>query len=238
MIDVKTLARLAARRAFSEIGALAALFVFGLGALAFIHIAEEMVEGETHMFDRAILLAVRDWPQPAWAQQVMGDLTALGGYAVLTLLVAGVALYLVAAGKHAAAFTVIGAVLSGALLSESLKMGFARPRPELVEHWAAVHSMSFPSGHAMLSAVTYLTLGVLLARVHARRRIKVLAISYGVALTLIVGLSRIYLGVHWPTDVLAGWAMGAAWAALWWLIAWRLQRSSLIEGDAETAVKP
>ncbi len=217
-------------RARSEIGALAALGVLALGGLAFAVIADEATEGETHVFDRAILLALRvpgdpDNPVgPPWFELAVSDITSLGGYMVLTLIVASVAIYLLVAGKWRNAVVVAGAAISGSLLSQMLKAGFARPRPDLVPQLAEVHSMSFPSGHAMVSAVIYLTLGALLARFHQRRRHKALVMIYAVLITMLVGASRIYLGVHWPTDVLAGWCLGAAWAALWWLIAWRLLR--------------
>jgi undecaprenyl-diphosphatase len=98
------------------------------------------------------------------------------------------------------------------------KLGFARPRPELVPHGAEVYTHSFPSGHAMLSAVIYLTLGVMLASAQEDRRIKFYVLSLAVLLTVLVGMSRVYLGVHWPSDVLAGWALGASFACLGWLL--------------------
>lgn len=221
--------------ALSEIGATVALGVIALGGLAFALVADEALEGDARAFDEAILLALREAGDtsnpvgPPWLEHAMLDITALGGYVVLTLLVTGAAVYLLAASKRGAAMLVVGAVGSGTLLSESLKLGFARPRPDLVAHLAEVQSASFPSGHAMISAITYLTLGVLLTRAHARRSTKVIVMAYAIALTLLIGFSRVYLGVHWPTDVLAGWALGAAWAAVWWLLAWRLQRRGKVE---------
>jgi undecaprenyl-diphosphatase len=226
------------RLALSEIGAVIAIGIAALGALAFMMIADEALEGDTHAFDTSILMALREPGDaenpigPDWLADVMADVTALGGNAVLTLLVVGVVVYLLSVGKRGTALLVGGAVGSGAILSAFLKLGFDRPRPDLVAHLAHAYSSSFPSGHAMLSAVTYLTLGVLLARAHERRRTKIIVMTYGVTLTVLIGLSRIYLGVHWPTDVMAGWALGAAWAALWWLIAWQLQRRGRIEQPA------
>lgn len=226
------------RLALSEIGAVIAMGVVALGALAFMAIADEALEGDTHAFDESILLALREPGDasnpigPAWLADMMADLTALGGIAVLTLLVVGVVVYLLSVGKRGTALLVGGAVGSGAILSALLKLGFDRPRPDLVAHLSHAYSSSFPSGHAMLAAVTYLTLGVLLARAHERRRTKIIVMIYGVTLTVLIGLSRIYLGVHWPTDVMAGWALGAAWAAVWWLIAWWLQRRGKIEQPA------
>jgi undecaprenyl-diphosphatase len=223
------------RRLTSEIGGVVALAVAAGGALLFIHVADEMREGDTRGFDQSVLLAIRGADRPAWVQDVAADITSLGGYAVLTLLVIGVGLYLVMAGKRGGALLMLGALISGAVLSEALKFGFARPRPDLVDHWTHAYSSSFPSGHAMLSAVAYLTLGVLLARVHEKRRVKALVLFYAAALTILIGLSRIYLGVHWPTDVIAGWALGAAWASLWWLAAIALQRAHVVEGEEDEA---
>ena len=226
------------RLALSEIGTVIAIGIAALGALAFKMIADEALEGDTHAFDTSILMALREPGDaenpigPDWLADVMADVTALGGNAVLTLLVVGVVVYLLSVGKRGTALLVGGAVGSGAILSTFLKLGFDRPRPDLVAHLSHAYSSSFPSGHAMLSAVTYLTLGVLLARAHERRRTKIIVMTYGVTLTVLIGLSRIYLGVHWPTDVMAGWALGAAWAALWWLIAWQLQRRGRIEQPA------
>jgi undecaprenyl-diphosphatase len=226
------------RLALSEIGAVVAMGIVALGALAFMAIADEALEGDTHAFDESILLALREPGDasnpigPAWLADMMADLTALGGTAVLTLLVVGVVFYLLSVDKRGTALLVGGAVGSGAILSALLKLGFERPRPDLVAHLSHAYSSSFPSGHALLSAVTYLTLGVLLARAHERRRTKIIVMTYGVTLTVLIGLSRIYLGVHWPTDVMAGWALGAAWAAAWWLIAWQLQRRGKIEQPA------
>jgi undecaprenyl-diphosphatase len=230
------------RLALSEIGAVIAMGIAALGAFAFMAIADEALEGDTHAFDESILKALREPGEasnpigPAWLADMMADmmadLTALGGIAVLTLLVVGVVFYLLSVGKRGTALLVGGAVGSGAILSALLKLGFDRPRPDLIAHLSHAYSSSFPSGHAMLSAVTYLTLGVLLARAHERRRTKIIVMTYGVTFTVLIGLSRIYLGVHWPTDVMAGWALGAAWAAVWWLIAWQLQRRGKIEQPA------
>jgi undecaprenyl-diphosphatase len=130
---------------------------------------------------------------------------------------------------------VIGAVCGGMMLSTALKMGFERPRPDLVPHATRVYTASFPSGHAMLSATAYLTLGALLARVEKLRRIKAFFLGLAVCLTLLIGISRVYLGVHWPSDVLAGWADGAAWASLCWFAALQLQRRGQVEKPGETS---
>ena len=217
-------------RARSEIGALIAFAVAAVGILAFAGIADATVEGESRAFDESILLALRtpgdanDPIGPAWFDLAMNDITSLGGVIILSLISLSVVVYLFMQGKWKNAVVVAGASASGVILSETLKVGFARPRPDLVPQLVEVHSLSFPSGHAMLSAVIYLTLGALLARFHKRKRERALIMLYAVLITMLVGASRVYLGVHWPTDVLAGWALGAAWAALWWLFAWGVLR--------------
>jgi len=134
-------------------------------------------------------------------------------------------------GKRHSALFVLLAVASGTALSYLLKTGFDRPRPDLVAQLADVHTFSFPSGHAMGSAITYLTIGAVIVRTERKRLLKIYVLLLAIGLTLIVGLSRIYLGVHWPTDVLAGWALGSAWALLCWLVALWLQRRGEIEPD-------
>jgi len=137
--------------------------------------------------------------------------------------------FLLLVKKGGAAILVIVSVVGGALLSVALKAGFDRPRPNLIPHAVQVYSGSFPSGHAMLATVTYLTLGALLARVQTQRRVKAYLLSLAVLLSVLIGASRVYLGVHWPTDVLAGWCVGAAWALLCTSVALWLQRRGAIE---------
>jgi len=127
------------------------------------------------------------------------------------------------AGKHAVASLMLSAVIGGIVLNDLLKIAFARARPDFVTHMARVFTMSFPSGHATLSAITYLTIGALLARSQPSFTLRLYFMSLAAFLTVIVGVSRIYLGVHYPTDVLAGWCMGAAWATGCWMIMTRLQ---------------
>lgn len=208
---------------------LAALLAAAAGLWAFIALSEEVGEGELHTLDRAILLAMRNPADPSdplgprWFEEFMRDLTGLGGHGVLGLVLLAVCSYLLLAGLRRTAASVLASGLSGMLLSWLLKGLFDRPRPDLVPHGAYVLSPSFPSGHAMLSALVYLTLAALVARQLPHRRLRLHVVCVAVVLTLLVGVSRVYLGVHWPSDVLAGWAVGAAWALAWWGIAQALR---------------
>ena len=139
----------------------------------------------------------------------------------MTLLVAA---YLVAAKRSATAAFVIGAVAGGAILSSLLKIAFERARPVIVTHLVGVTSPSFPSGHALNASVTYLTLGMLLAKTEQNRAVRIYLISTAILLSVLVGCSRLYLGVHWPSDVLAGWCVGSAWALICSLAAEHFQR--------------
>lgn len=210
----------------------------------FARLAGEMAEGETRAFDHALLLALRDPLNPAhplgptWLEEVMRDFTALGGTAVLALITLTVIAYLILASRRGTALMVGLSVAGGTVLSNALKWGFDRPRPNLVPHGMAVYSPSFPSGHAMMSAAVYLTIGALLARSEQRVRMRVFLLSVAAVLTLLVGFSRIYLGVHWPTDVMAGWLAGAAWASFCWLVMLWMQRMGRVEAEGPNANGP
>lgn len=202
--------------------------------LAFLGLGELVSRGATEAFDRAVLDMFRtpgnpaDPRGPAWFEEFMRDLTALGSFAGLGVLFISVVLYLLFDRKRAAAAWVTVSVLGGTGISTLLKMGYDRPRPDIA-HSARVFTSSFPSGHAMLSAVTFLTLGALLARTRASRRLRIYFVTMAVALTVIVGVSRIYLGVHFPTDVLAGWCVGAAWAGFCFIVMTWLQKQGRVE---------
>ena len=157
-------------------------------------------------------------------------MTALGGVTVLVLVTLSSIVYLVMARRPRMALLVLVSVVGAQLLSTALKHGFDRPRPELVPHGSYVYTASFPSGHAAMAAVTYLTLGALLARAQPERRLKAFILGLAILITLLVGFSRVYLGVHWPTDVLAGWTLGAGWAALVGMVARMLQARGAIRG--------
>ena len=210
------------------------LVVFGATSL-FIKLADEVREGETADFDQRVVQALRDPDNPRmprgpwWLVEAGKDITALGGSTVLTLVTLAAAGYLLLLGKSRAMCLMLLAVTTGALLSNVLKMVFARERPPTGSDLVNVITYSFPSGHSMLSAVVYLVLGAILAETEPRRIIRLYFLGLAVVLTVLIGISRVYLGVHYPTDVLAGWTMGLAWALLWWLIGRFLQRRGEVE---------
>lgn len=214
-----------------EVGPIAVLGVIALGLWGFMSLADEVAENETHAFDRAVLTWLRQPSDPSvpvgpdWLLNSMIDITALGGYTVLTLLTLAAAAYRAVLKDYLTALVIVAAIGSGALLTSLLKFGFNRARPDLVEHLTHAASSSFPSGHATQAAIAFLTLGALMARAQPDRRLKSLVLSVAILLTILVGISRVYLGVHWPTDVLGGWCLGAAWAALWWLVLRRIKHT-------------
>lgn len=217
-------------------------FVILLTALAlcsglwiFLVVTDEVMEKEPHRMDNQILVALRTAADPskpigpAWVKPVALDITALGSAAVLTLIVLLICGYLALERKFTAAFLILFATGTGALLSNTLKYAVNRDRPTVVPHLAEFSRMSFPSGHSMLSAVVFLTLAVLLAQTVDQRRSKIYLICAALLLAFLVGLSRLILGVHYPTDVLAGWTAGTVWALLCWLAAARLQSKGLFQ---------
>lgn len=218
-----------------ERGTVVLVALISTGFWCFFELADDVLEDETEAFDRSVLLALRtegdpsDPIGPRWFEDVVRDVTALGGGAVVTFLTLAVMGFLFLEGKSHAAWFVALAVAGGGFLSTSLKGLIGRPRPDLVPHAAYVMTESFPSGHSLISAVAYLTLGALVARTHPRLAVKAYALLLAVLLAILVGASRVYLGVHWPTDVLAGWALGGSWALLCWLVAAWLQRRGRIE---------
>jgi undecaprenyl-diphosphatase len=199
----------------------------------FLALASEVMEGDTTALDTTILKALRraDDPSqpigPGWLQGVMLDLTALGGPTVLWLVVLSVVGFLLLQERYRTAVVVMATAASGDLLNFVLKNLFLRPRPEIVPYLRDVSgTTSFPSGHAMESAIIYLTLGAILMQLAERRLTKIYCIGMGVFLTFLVGVSRVYLGVHYPTDVVAGWMFGFFWASLCWIIAKRFERET------------
>ncbi|MEZ5834793.1 MAG: phosphatase PAP2 family protein [Geminicoccaceae bacterium] len=241
MRRIASFARWTISRARREFGLLALMALLAGSMWLFIGIADEVSEGDTRAVDKAILLSLRtpgdpgDPLGPGWVEELGRDATAMGGVGVLTFITVASVIYLILAQRKRTALFVAVAISSGIALSLLLKAGFNRPRPDLVPHGSIVYTTSFPSGHSMMSALVYLTLGALVANLQPRRRLKVYVLSLAILITIAVGVSRVYLGVHWPTDVLAGWAAGATWAMLSCMVALWLQRLRKVEPVTMTA---
>lgn len=221
-----------------ELPVLIALFTIMLSLWGFAFLTTVALQQEPHEFDRALLLSMRNAADlsdplgPPWVEEIGRDFTALGGNAILILLTLAVIGYLLLDKKPRIVVVVLIATLGALTANNLLKKAIDRNRPDLVPHGSHVYTASFPSGHSMLAASTYLTLGALLARLQRRRIIKAYILLVCIGITLLVGISRVYLGVHWPSDVLAGWAAGAGWALSCWLLARWLQANHQVEGEA------
>lgn len=224
-----------------DTGLITVFLIAAVALAAFLKLASEVAQGHTMAFDRMLIEGLRqstDAENPAgapWLRRVMVDLTALGGGPLLTVITATVVAYLLVVKKWKTAAFLTVAIAGGGAANELLKSFFLRARPDLVVHLTDSYSTSFPSGHAMNSALTYLTLAALLARTQKSHRIRVFFILVAVALTLAIGFSRVYLGVHWPTDVIAGWCVGAAWALIFAVLAHAFQRRNQIERPGDSA---
>lgn len=222
-----------------ELGVLIGIAAMAAGSLGFVLLASEVMEGETKSFDEKILLAMR---KPGNPQEPIGsqavreaarDVTALGGITVLTFITLAVGGFLILDRKGKLAVFVFVSITSGMLASTLLKDLVDRPRPDAVYRSVYASNSSFPSGHSMMSGLTYWTLGALLARSRKSKRMKAYFLVVATMITIPVGVTRVYLGVHWPTDVLAGWTAGAVWALLCWLCVRLLQRRHAIEPPSE-----
>ncbi|WP_333573587.1 phosphatase PAP2 family protein [Sphingomonas sp.] len=181
-------------------------------------------------FDPALLLAFRTPGDlatpigPAWLLQSAIDISALGGYTVLWLAGAATLIFLFAFGKRSEALLLGGSLVGASTINALLKLFLHRSRPDVVPHLAHVSSASFPSGHAMISAAVYLTLGMMVAQTQTSRWARAYLLGFAVLLVLLIGCSRVFLGVHWPSDVLAGWCFGAIWALCMFALNARLHR--------------
>ena len=197
-----------------------------IGAAGFATLAVVVSGGFADALDRRVLLALRGADGaargPDWFVESVSDVTALGGYPVIGLAVLFALAALAVARQRAAIAFLVGAIVGGSVLSTALKLVFARGRPDLVEHLDRTFTSSFPSAHAMVSMLAWLTLAAVLVRFVRGDRLRVLVIAGAMVLSVLIGASRVYLGVHWPSDVLAGWSAGLAWAGACWLVAHRL----------------
>jgi undecaprenyl-diphosphatase len=206
------------------------LLLIALGAWGFINVAEEVMEGDTRRFDEWVLRTLRapgdlhDPIGPDWIMELGRDVTALGSTGILVFFTVAVAGYLWLDRKQGIMLLLLAATSSGLLVSSALKSWFQRPRPDIVPKFADVWTTSFPSGHSLMAAVVYLTLGALLSSTVRSRSLKIYVLFLSILLAVAVGASRVYLGVHYPSDVLAGWCAGLSWALLCRVIAHWLQR--------------
>jgi undecaprenyl-diphosphatase len=198
-------------------------FLFVSSALVFVHIAEEFLEGETAQSDRAILLVFRtpgDFSVPIgppWLLQSAIDISALGGFTVIFLVTAVASGFVILAGRWRALVILLASIGGASLLNELLKAHFDRARPNIATHLAQSWSSSFPSGHAMISTAAYLTIAAIVSETQPSRPVRIYLIVLATLLAVLIGVSRIYLGLHWPSDVVAGWAGGAAFALCFWI---------------------
>jgi undecaprenyl-diphosphatase len=212
--------------------------------LGFAGLSDSVFDGDTQQFDERVVRSLRraDNPAlpigPAWLHGAALDITALGSLSVLGVVVAAIVGYMLLQGMRRTALFVLAASVGAWVLNSVLKEIFERPRPELVPHLREVLTLSFPSGHAMTSAAVYLTLGALLMRVADRRATRIFCMAFAMLLAGLIGVSRVYLGVHYPTDVLAGWLVGLSWALLCWLVERALERRTLVADARHTGLDP
>lgn len=218
-----------------EIKVLIVLLILFFSGLIFLEIADEISEGETKEFDQSIIEFFRseeDHSIPAgsyWVTEFMTDITSLGGGTVLALITIFVSIFLILQKRYDTLWLLLAATAGGALLSLGLKEIYGRERPNLIFRLVTVSSLSFPSGHSMMSAVFYLTQAAIISRFQRSWKIRIYIIGVALFLTIIIGFSRVYLGVHYPTDVIGGWTIGLAWASLCWSITWYLQRRKTLK---------
>ena len=218
----------------------AALILGGLILLflvnAFLELADDVGDGETHGTDMAILMLLREAGNPReavgpeWLESGVRDITALGSAPILIFVTLAACGFLAFRRQLHGLLVLSVSMAGGWAATIALKGVFARPRPDLVELPSHV-SHSFPSGHSMMSALVYLTLGFIVSRFVKPFWFKLYILVLAVGLTFMVGLSRIFLGVHYPSDVVAGWMAGLAWAGFCLLIAEWLQRRGQVEPE-------
>ena len=221
--------------ATKEIKMLLLLLTLFLSLLIFINIGNLVTEGTTEHFDESIIKYFRAEGNnskpagPGFLNESMRDITSLGGETVITIITIFVIGFLILQKRYNTMWLVLAATIGGALISLGLKEFYGRERPDISYRLIEVTQLSFPSGHSMMSAVVYLTQAAIIARIQKSKRIRIYILSAALFLTFIIGLSRVYLGVHFPTDVIGGWTIGLAWASFCWFVAWYLQRRNKLK---------
>jgi undecaprenyl-diphosphatase len=219
--------RRALRVARTEIAAVTALLIIALGVMTFVEVADDVTEADGQRFDLEVLHWLQPQPGeprgPWWLHEAMADLTSLGGISVLTLFAVIAFSFLLIQRKRLSAALLVVGLIGGVMLSEGLKALFERERPPAAYQAVETINASFPSGHALLSTVFYLTLGVMLTRAFPKKRLKAFVLGSAILIAILIGLSRVDLGAHW-----AGWCAGAAWAMALWLVAYAIERRQVV----------
>lgn len=199
--------------------------IVGILVVTFLKIAHEVQNG-SEWFDHAILLALRNSPEDPIGSQgfqaAVVNLSGLGSGAVSGLVTLIAICFLCLAGRFRYAALVFACAVGTLVVMMTLKGIYERERPSIVTPIEYQGDESFPSGHSMISCALYLTLATLIARALPKRRLRVFTIGIGVLLVFLIGTSRLYLGVHYPTDVLAGWTVGCTWALVCGIVARKL----------------
>jgi undecaprenyl-diphosphatase len=203
------------------------LLVTLLGIVAavwgFLWLANAVRGGTVQEIDEAILLSLRQPGQvntprgPAWLHEIVRDITSLGGGAVITLTTLSVVGFLVLHRRYRSLVLLLIATVGGVAMETALKNLVGRGRPTVVPHLMTAYSLSFPSGHSMMSVVVYLTLAAILVPLLKNRLARIYIVAAALFVSMLIGVSRVYLGVHYPSDVLGGWLLGLAWATLCWM---------------------
>lgn len=213
-----------------EIKVLLIILFILLCTILFIEIGRMVDKGSTQRFDEWVILSLRNSEDvnlpigPKWISEFMNDITTLGGGYIIGIITIFVIGYLILQKRFDALFIVLAATIGGTLIVFGLKDLYGRERPDLIFRLHETNSLSFPSGHSMMSAVVYLTQAAIIARFQRNIKIRFYILSAALFLTFIIGVSRVYLGVHYPTDVIAGWTIGLAWATFCWFVVWFFQR--------------
>jgi undecaprenyl-diphosphatase len=225
--------------------------LFGLltmltGLAVFAILAAQLGTPSVQRFDETVIRNLRSANDlatpvgPNWFKELTRDFTALGGYGILSTITILVTTFLHLERRPARAHFVVVTVVVGYALSMMLKAMIARPRPDIVPWLSHVHSSSFPSGHSMMSAVVYLSLGLMLSDLTSRRLVKTFVVIAPLTISALVGFSRVCMGVHYPTDVVAGWWLGISWSLACWLAIrrWRafreVRRALSVENESVT----